>query len=148
MDSPPNEPPLTALGRALNEAEDLKKTVDHLTHVIDTERQTTHRFRFNMSGLAVILVLILVAVTFAANAANDAKGVGRRLDDCLLVSRDYDSCYQQLIRQNQSGAVRSLKFQYCALRIPVELRTEDVMDGCVLAAYPDIPNILTVLKGK
>lgn len=121
------DPPLTQLGRALTEVDELKVTVDRLTTVLSTERATTKRFRYNMAGLAVLLALNLVGVSFAYKAADDAKSVADTLSDCLIVG---GGCYEQLARNGQLGSNRLMDFNACFFLIPPEGRTPADKDRC------------------
>lgn len=123
----PNEPPLTQLGRALDEVDKLKDSVATLTHVLNTERQTTRRFRFNMGGLAVLLVLVLVAVSFTYQAAHRAKDVSETLKDCLVVG---GTCYEQLARNGQLGSNRLMDFNSCFFLIEPSKRTPADTELC------------------
>lgn len=122
-----SDPPLTQLGRALTEVDELKVTVDQLTTVLSTERATTKRFRANMAGLAVLLLLNLAAVSFAYKAADDAKNVGDTLKDCLVVG---GACYEQLARNGQLGSNRLMDFNGCMFLIEPAARTLGDIQAC------------------
>lgn len=119
--STPNEPPLTQLGRALYETEELRATVEHLTATINTERSTRFRFRLNMGGLALLMVMGIVIVSFTYQAANDAKQVGNTLEDCLVAG---GGCYEKLARNGLLGSNRLMDFNACFFLIPPLDRNE------------------------
>lgn len=123
----PNEPPLTQLGRALTEVDELKTTVEGLTGVLNTERATTRRFRLNMGGLAVLLVLNLIGTSFAYRSAHDAKDVADTLSDCLIVG---GRCYEQLARSGTLGSNRLIDFNACFFLIQPDARTPADKDKC------------------
>lgn len=123
----PNEPPLTQLGRALHDVEELKLTVEDLTSVLNTERATTRRFRLNMAGLAILLLLSLVLMTFTYQAAHDSNTVSRTLSDCLIVGGD---CYENLARSGTLGSNRLIDFNACFFLIPPDERTPADKDKC------------------
>lgn len=123
----PNEPPLTQLGRALTEVDELKTTVEGLTRVLNTERATTRRFRANMAGLVVLLVLNLIGITFTYQAAHRAKDVSETLQDCLVVG---GKCYEQLARSGTLGSNRLIDFNACFFLIAPDDRLPADKDKC------------------
>lgn len=137
------EPPLTQLGRALNEVDELKTTVADLTRTIDTERGTTRRYRLTLVFLSVLGLLNLVGLFFAYRAADDAGTTSSTLESCLLPDGD---CYRDLAERGIQGGVRGIRFQYCVLSRDPATRTAAVMDHCVQLAYPDVENIIDLVK--
>lgn len=141
----PNEPPLTQLGRALTEVDELKDSVATLTTVLNTERQTSRRFRLNMIGLALLLVLNLVGMSFTYQAAHRAKEVGDTLQDCLVVGGD---CYEQLARNGTLGSNRLMDFNACFFLIEPADRTASDTERCrKLADDNFFANVDKAIKG-
>jgi hypothetical protein len=164
---PPNEPPLTQLGRALTEVDELKetlrgaeKTAARLVGVINTERATRFRFRFTMGVLVPltlailgVLVLNLVVLGQTKKAAKRAGDIAYTINDCLFpkgtvtaVGVIKGECFEEQAAKGIQGSVRIIRFQYCALSILPEGRTPAVMDVCVRKAFPDVDNIVTLVK--
>lgn len=167
MTNPPNEPPLTQLGRALNEIDELKVTVKEATttvadlaSVINTEGQTSFRWRFTMAVLIPLTVLILVGLIFNYAAADRARAAARRagdiaytINDCLFpkgtvtaVGVIKGKCFEEQAAKGIQGSVRNVRFQYCALSILPENRTDAALDVCVRKAFPDVENIVELVK--
>jgi hypothetical protein len=122
-----NEPPLTQLGRALTEVDELKVTVNNLTNVLSTERATTKRFRYNMAVLSALVMINLIGTSFSFKAAHDAKLVADTLSDCLIVG---GNCYEQLARNGQLGSNRVLDFNGCMFLIEPTVRVPADITKC------------------
>lgn len=137
-------PPRMPLSEAIAQVVGLQTDVERLAEAVEGSKQTERRFRWTLGGLGLMFMLQIAALGFLVGVGQDAKNSADTLNSCLIPGGE---CYKNLAQRGIQGSVRQLRFNYCAFSIVPDARTEQNMDQCVVAAYPDVEDILGLVKG-
>lgn len=118
--------------------ETLESSVVDLNESVKLAASTGQENTRKIHMLRVIIYLSIIGlianltalIGWLIPAANDAKNASHTLNDCLIASKNPESCYQRLAKQGTSGTVRNFSFSKCWGSVAPELRTAKLFDDC------------------
>lgn len=97
------------------------------------EAKGRHRFA---AAVAVALVVVIALGGIMVIQVGATNRTTNRIEDCTIAG---GKCYSRLVSNGQQGGVRIINFMKCALLIPINQRTDLLLEECKTKATATTP---------